>query len=39
MPYDYDLNKFKDKLNNEVMPFYSCRIQANSDDNASESIC
>lgn len=29
MPYDYDLNKFKDKISNEVMPFVPAEIRPN----------
>ena len=27
MPYDYDLNRFKDKMNNEVMPSIPAEVR------------
>lgn len=27
MPHDYDLNKFKDKMNNEVMPSIPAEVR------------
>lgn len=27
MPYEYDLNKFKDKMNNEVMPSIPAEVR------------
>lgn len=27
MPYDYDLNRFKDKMNNEVMPSVPAEVR------------